>query len=168
MKNLPIDAKLIICYAIYFILCSVLIASMVRAQDSVRMIFSWDAVTTNADGTPCNDLAGYVIYKSRINTPENWETLLTKEQAVAIIPPDQNSAFIYILEGGVWYWAIRAFDSNCNIGGYGGPENIIMTDVDATIPGVVVGYSYCNQGDFNCDGVIDGADLAIFAQNFGK
>nr|MBL0717071.1 hypothetical protein [Desulfobacterales bacterium] len=60
------------------------------------------------------------------------------------------------------------YDSSLSIGGYGGSENIIETDIDAVIPGDVTGFQYCSAGDMDCDGDIDDVDLALFVEQYGK
>jgi len=108
---------------------------------TVDMRFSWDAVTTNADDTPCTDLHGYAIYRSRINTPEALEALIVLTDAFILVPPDQTTVAIHCPDAGTWYWTIRAYDHAGNIGGYGGSDNVITTNVDIIIPGQVFNFS---------------------------
>ena len=108
---------------------------------AVDMRFSWDAVTTNADDTPCTDLHGYAIYRSRVNTPEALDNLLVLGDAFILVPPDQTTVAIHCPEDGIWYWIIRAYDHAGNIGGYGGSDNVITTDVDVVFPGQTFHFS---------------------------
>ena len=59
-------------------------------------------------------------------------------------------------ESGVWYWIVRAFDTSDH---YSSISNVVMTDIDTSIPSAVFHFRTCQAGDINCDGDINGADL---------
>jgi hypothetical protein len=65
---------------------------------------SWEAPTTNNNGTPLTDLAGYRIYYG--SSPEN----LT--HTVSISTVGLQTYVIDDLEAGTWYFAVRAVATN--------------------------------------------------------
>ena len=129
------------------------IIGVCHAENS-NLRFSWDAVTDNANGTPCTDLNGYTIYRSR--EADNWEDLVGVTPAFVTVAATETFVAVSCLEPGVWYWIIRAFDTS---GNYSGISEVLIIDIDITIPGVVFHFRTCQAGDINCDGDINGADL---------
>ncbi len=81
------------------------------------VLLSWDAPTTNTDGSPLADLAGYTIHYGTI------ESLLT--QSVTVDNPNTSYAF-QNLAAGVWYFAISAVTS-------AGIDGAMSDPVSATI-----------------------------------
>jgi hypothetical protein len=76
-----------------------------KASDVSRTAtVSWDAPTTNNNGTPLTDLAGYRIYYG--SSPEN----LT--HTVKITTVGLQTYVIDDLEAGTWYFAVRAVATN--------------------------------------------------------
>jgi len=71
---------------------------------------SWDAPTTNADGTPLTDLAGYKIYwgSSQNNYPNS--KVLTN--------PGLSSAVVDQLTPATWYFVVTAYDAYGNESAY--------------------------------------------------
>src|SRR5215470_16636281 len=65
---------------------------------------SWDAPTTNNNGTPLTDLAGYRIYYG--SSPEDLG------HTVQISTVGLQTYVIDDLEAGTWYFAVRAVASN--------------------------------------------------------
>ena len=114
-------------------------------------------MTLNADGTPCSDLAGYALYRSR--ETNNWE-LFTGAKA-AFIRVDADKIFVALIcpESGEWYWVIRAFDTS---GHYSDISDVLHVNVDIMRPGSVFHFTTCQKGDINCDGDIDSADITEF------
>ena len=150
-------------YTLFVTLCALLIVAICTAENS-NLRFAWDAVTTNADETPCTDLAGYAIYRSR--EADNWNTLTGAEPAFVQVTATETFVAVTCPEPGVWYWMVRAFNTSGNYS-YG-TSNIIMTDIDTIIPGAIFHFRTCQPGDINCDGDIDGSDLIVFSEAFGK
>jgi hypothetical protein len=69
---------------------------------------TWDAPTTNADGTPLTDLAGYKIYYG--TTSGNYTEVM-----------DVGNVITYKVEGlqpGTYYFAVTAYDNLRNESGY--------------------------------------------------
>jgi Fibronectin type III domain len=65
---------------------------------------SWDAPTTNNNGTPLTDLAGYRIYYG--SNPEDLN------HSVKIGTVGLQTYVIDDLEAGTWYFAVRAVATN--------------------------------------------------------
>jgi hypothetical protein len=65
---------------------------------------SWDAPTTNNNGTPLTDLAGYRIYYG--SSPEELS------HTVQISTVGLQTYVIDDLEAGTWYFAVRAVATN--------------------------------------------------------
>ena len=53
---------------IYSLICTIIVGFLCLVQDafSAEVTLSWDPPTTNADGTPLTDLAGYKVYYGTI------------------------------------------------------------------------------------------------------
>jgi hypothetical protein len=76
-----------------------------NASDGSRTAtVSWDAPTTNNNGTPLTDLAGYRIYYG--SNPENLS------HTVQIGTVGLQTYVIDDLEAGTWYFAVRAVATN--------------------------------------------------------
>ena len=150
-------------YLFFAVVGFLIISELVHAGDNSNLIFAWDAVTTNADDSECTDLAGYAIYRSR--EADNWTELTGSQPAYAMVANDITRVAVTCPDAGVWYWIIRGFDCSGNFSF--GPSNVITTDIDIIIPGSVLHFRTCQAGDINCDGDVDGADLAAFSEAFG-
>lgn len=68
---------------------------------------SWTPPTTNVDGTPLNDLAGYKVFYG--TSPGVYTNELT------INDPSATSFTVGNLAPGTWYFAMKAFDSAGNL-----------------------------------------------------
>ena len=66
----------------------------------------WDVPSTNADGSPMNDLAGFEVHYGRSQGAYS--------SVVVIREPTANGAHIDGLEAGDWYFAVLAFDTAGN------------------------------------------------------
>jgi len=74
------------------------------SPDGRTATVSWDAPTTNNNGTPLTDLAGYRIYYG--SSPENLS------HSVQISTVGLQTYVIDDLEPGTWYFAVRAVAAN--------------------------------------------------------
>jgi len=133
------------------------------------LTFTWVPVTVNANNTPCTDLAGYTIYRSRSNESADWKEITGIEKAYQVIPAtiteNKDKYSCWCLEGGTWYFMIRAFDTTKQ---FSSRSNIISCFVDVTMPGAVIDFQAVTPGDINNDGSVDGKDLSIMSMNFGS
>lgn len=110
-----------------FVLCGLVPA---QAQTTRSVTLSWDAVTTNEDGTPADDLAGYLIYYAMEPIADNKSnaTLLGETDAATTT----LTAQVTIPSGGRVYFRGAAFDT-------GGNESALSNEVsiDGTAPGTI-------------------------------
>ena len=51
---------------------------------TTSITFQWSQVTEYCDGTPCDDLEGYALYRSRVS--DQWRELNNIETAFALAP----------------------------------------------------------------------------------
>lgn len=75
---------------------------------TARVTLAWDAPSTNEDGTPINDLAGFKVYYG--TSPNYYEE-----------PIDVNyvsDAVIDNLSSGTWCFAVTAYDTSGNESNY--------------------------------------------------
>jgi len=79
---------------------------------------SWSPPTTNTDGSPLNDLAGYYVY---VGTEPNDLARL-----IAISDPKTTTAMVKDLAPGTWYFAVTAVNG-------GGSESARSKIVSKTI-----------------------------------
>jgi hypothetical protein len=63
---------------------------------------TWNIPTTNEDGSPLTDLAGFRVYYGR--TPDQWHTPITLGN------PGLTAHFLEGLDAGSWYGTVTAFD----------------------------------------------------------
>lgn len=98
--------------SIWLILCSwVFIAS---AGDAT---LSWDAPTTNTDGTPLTDLAGYKIYCSKTSGGYTLPCIDVK---------NVTTYKVINLTEGIWFFVATAYDTSGN-------ESVYSNEVSKTI-----------------------------------
>ncbi len=112
---------------------------------SGQATLSWDPPTTNADGTPLTDLAGYKIYYG--TSSGNYSQTI-----------DVSNVTTYqvnnLSEGLTYYFAATAYDTSNN-------ESSYSNEVNKTI-------AVPPLGDINQDGAVDIKDLILVAKDFGK
>ena len=152
MSNKYIDWLMVLLVIIALMLCT-----QVCQAESSQLRFSWESVTLNADGTPCSDLAGYALYRSR--EANNWESFTGIEPSFIRVDADKTFVALTCPEPGEWYWVIRAFDTT---GHYSDISEVLHVNVDIMRPGSVFHFRTCQKGDINCDGDIDSSDIAEF------
>lgn len=80
-----------------------------------KTILSWDAPTTNMDGTPLTDLMGYKIYCG--NTTGNYTIIRDVSNVTQYLLTNLFTA------GGVYYCAVTAYDSFGNESDYSNEVN---------------------------------------------
>jgi hypothetical protein len=92
----------------------------------------WDAVTTNADGSPINDLAGYRLFRSRSSMLGRTLGELMADPAVVktALPAGATTCQVTGLEGGAtYYFRLVAVDSTGNASGL----NVNLSGQDAEV-----------------------------------
>lgn len=96
----------------------VVIFCMITGAQTAEIQLAWDKPTTNADGTPLTDLAGYKIYYG--HQSKNYQFVLDVK--------NQTSYTITGLESGkTYYFAVTAYDIVRN-------ESNFSNEVNVTIP----------------------------------
>ena len=65
---------------------------------------SWDAPTTNADGTPLTDLAGYHIYQREGSNTYNY--------TAPVATTTQTTVTLTNLQSGNYHWVARAYNTS--------------------------------------------------------
>ena len=158
MSNRLVD-WLIVLLVILGLACCV----QVCQADTSHLRFSWDAVTINSDKTPCTDLAGYALYRSR--EAQNWTLAIGSGPAFLQVSADITYVSLICPESGEWYWIVRAFDKN---GNYSGISDVVLTNIDTISPNKVFHFRTCQKGDINCDGDVNSSDLKAFSEVFGQ
>ena len=78
--------------------------SILDADGNGTAQLSWSKPTTNTDGTPLTDLAGYRIYYGRL--PD------APSETLEIASPDMTSATIGKLSVGTWYFSIATYTTS--------------------------------------------------------
>jgi hypothetical protein len=109
-----------LCFAVLALLL-ILVASQAQAA-SVQL--SWNPPTSNADGTPLNDLAGYIIYYGQSSS--NYST--------TIDVGDRTTYTLSGLAGGQrYYFAVTAYDTSQNKSAFSNEASLITpTDPPAS------------------------------------
>lgn len=164
---------------LYFILCSGINRNIAIAGE---LILTWDTPTSNEDGSPLTDLAGYKLYYG------------TSSGVYGMVLDIGNSITYTISdleEGKTYYCAVTAYDS-------GGNESNFSNEVSKTLLGsplgnidltssisanrvdgydlialeMAWGATYVSGNwnllsDLDTNGVIDSADVDILINNFG-
>lgn len=94
------------------------------ADLGVTSFLSWDAVTTNADGTGLTDLAGYKLYYKLTEDDSYNNTDVVDVGNATTIGLEYVSA---LSSGTTYYFAVTAYDASDN-------ESDYSKDVKATLP----------------------------------
>jgi hypothetical protein len=118
-----------LCFAVLALLL-ILVASQAQAA-SVKL--SWNPPTSNADGTPLNDLAGYIIYYGQSST--NYGATV-----------DVGNATTYTLSGLAggqrYYFAVTAYDTSQNKSAFSNEASLITPIDPPTSSGLVAAFNF--------------------------
>ena len=134
--------SLFICLLLSLFIIPVTNAEPIKVSTSI--LITWEAVTTNANGSPCDDLDGYAIYRSRESG--NWTELTGKVKAFVLIPANKTECRILCPENGIWYWTVRAYDTSRN---FADPSDEVETLVDGVYPSRVITITITSPMDVN-------------------
>lgn len=115
-------------------LAVVMMAAVARAA---TVTLDWDAVTTNADGTPLTDLQGYRLFRSTASL-----TSMTTAQATAsgIVTKTglgiaTTTAVNGLNDGTSYYFRLTAFDANGNQSGFNEfPDEVVAFTLPLAVP----------------------------------
>ena len=104
------------CFSIFLISCGVESSGQSGSQQegSNTATLSWEAPTTNLNGTPLNDLAGYKVYYGveSGNYAETIDVGATSCQEVGL--KTECTTTIDNLNTGKYYFAVTAYDTSGN------------------------------------------------------
>jgi len=109
-------------FALFFFI--IISAGTNRAEASITL--AWQPSTTNADGTPCTDLAGYKIYydTDQSGAPYDGAGLAQGDSPITVpvssLADPSNPAFALsgLTTGTTYYIAVTAYDTSSNESGY--------------------------------------------------
>lgn len=91
-------------------------------------VLSWDPPTTNVDGTPLTDLAGYIVYYG--TTPGNYNTMV--DVGLTSTPSTPAYTVGNMIEGNAYYFAVTAYDASGNESGFS--NEVFKTITDTATP----------------------------------
>jgi len=91
--------------------------SIENSSYNMSVTLAWDAPSTNEDGTPLNDLAGFKVY---YGTSPNY---YTESIDVSYV----SAAVIDNLSSGPWCFAVTAYDTSGNESNY---SNEVCTNIE--------------------------------------
>ena len=165
--------------ALYFILCSGINQNITIAGE---LMLTWDPPTSNEDGSPLTDLAGYKLYYG--TSSGVYGTNLDIGNGITYKMSNLEDGIIY-------YFAVTAYDT-------GGNESNFSNEVSKTILGTPLGnidltssisanrvdgydliafemawgatqtsLNWNPLADFDANGIIDNTDIDILISNFG-
>jgi hypothetical protein len=86
-------------------------------NSSTSVTLTWDAPTTNVDGTPLTDLAGYKIYYGKLSG--KYTNVIDVGNVITYKVED--------LQSGTYYFAVTAYDTSANEGDY---SNEVSKSID--------------------------------------
>jgi len=93
----------------FYILFTMIFSLNSPAALSGTATLAWDAPTTNADGTPLTDLAGYMVYYG--NSPGNYSQNMNVDNVTTYTVNN-------LTDGLTYYFAVTAYDTSGNESGY--------------------------------------------------
>ena len=95
-------------YIQIFIALAFLIPLTISHAGDVSFTLSWESPTTNADGTPLTDLAGFNAYYSMTSGDYN------DVDVIDIPDPLQTTVGILLSYDILWYFVVTAYDTSGN------------------------------------------------------
>lgn len=132
-------------------------------SEAATVSLSWDPPTTNADGSPCADLAGYKIYWGTAGGI--YTDVLTATNCVNCPAPSVGFAtefecLLSYTQGVTYFFAVTAFDTFGN-------ESDFSNEVFKTIPiaSNPIGNIYTVEASTATR--VDGLDLMLIGKCFG-
>src|SRR5712691_4478797 len=77
---------------------------------------NWNAPTTNADGTPLTDLAGYKVYYGSVSVAYTQ----VMDVGLTSSPSAPSDVINNLADGNTYYFAVTAYNGSGNESGYSG------------------------------------------------
>jgi len=113
-----------------FVLVGFFLGLLIATAECADITLSWDAPTTNADGTPLADLAGYKVYMG--NQSGQYTQTFPINSACSATGGCSESYKITNLSDGTYCFVVTALDASGNESAY---SNEVCTTIDTTAPG---------------------------------
>lgn len=150
-------SRLVCCISVaHLILLTLLLASSYARQVGL----AWEAPTTNADGTPLTDLAGYYIYYWQ----DAWEM---RQRADAGL---QTSYTVTgLTDGATYHFAVTAYDTANNESGFSNQVSVPPDSDGDGLSDVDEEQVYGTDpllADSDGDGLADGAEVTFWAADW--
>jgi hypothetical protein len=120
--------------AIAATLLTIALAAMAQAG---QVQLSWNAPTTNEDGTPLTDLAGYMLYYGRTSRSVSGTyefSLDVGNQTTFTLPGLQD--------GQLYYFSVTAYDTSANESAFSNEVSAVPTSNPPPPAGLVAAYSF--------------------------
>ncbi len=112
--------------------CLILFTTVTAFAGDVTL--SWDAPTTNEDGTPLSDLAGYIVYYG--TSSGNYTTNINVGNVTTY-------QITNLADGLTYYFAVTAYDTVANQSSYSTEVSTTLQSPSDTTPPVISGI-YAN------------------------
>jgi len=154
--------------SLWILSITALISLFFAATAEASITMAWQPSTTNADGTPCTDLAGYKIYYDTDQSGAPYDGAGLAQGASPITVPvssladPSNPAFSLsgMASGSMYYIAVTAYDTSGNESGYSNEIAALDTTVDSDHDGIPdteeTAYGLdTNSNDSDGDGISD-------------
>jgi hypothetical protein len=141
------------------IMALALLLAAVSAK-AASLNLGWDAVTTNADGTPITDLAGYRLFQSgssmlSMTTAQamtNGAIIKTTLPGTGLTTTVNN-----LTAGSQYFFRLAAYDTNGNQSGFNVNASGVGVEISTTIPSAPP----ANIFDVNRDGSVNVTDVQL-------
>ncbi len=116
-----------------------LVVCLAASSASASVTIDWGAPTTNADGTPCTDLAGYKIYYDTDGPggPYNGSGLPQGDSPITVPlseladPAAPTLTLVGLVSGATYSMVVTAYDTSGNESGYSNELNPTETETDS-------------------------------------
>lgn len=129
---------------------------------AATLTLDWNAVSTNADGSPINDLAGYAVFRATTSFQRNsvyisttqaiLDPLITRTNVTA---PTVSLTVSNLANGATYYFRMSAYDSSGNMSAFNQDAGGFDVQISTVIPRAT---SSC---DVNNNGSTDVVDVQL-------
>ena len=122
----------------------------------------WDAVTTNADGTPITDLAGYRLFQAGSSMLSMTTAQAMTNGAIiktTLAGTGLTTTVNSLTAGSQYFFRLAAYDSAGNQSGFNVNASGVGVEISTTIPNVTL--PPVNVCDVNRDGTVNVTDVQL-------
>lgn len=134
------------CRGLGIVLAGLCLSSLVHS-----ITLDWNAVTTNSDGSPLSDLAGYTVYQSTTRFQRSGVFLSTTQatadtsiQRINISAPTTTYTTL-LVPGTTYYFRVAAFDTVGNQSAFNLDNNGFDVEISTVIPVLAISPCDTNQ-----------------------